>query len=93
MSDVVFLFHTESRSVEKEAEPVFRSNGGWGPTVFIVAASSAIPALPSFSQMSIDAGYLESTKKVGSVSSSQNGFYFGVVNTQLTSNLGLAFLF
>lgn len=44
----------------------------------ITIAIAVIAAIPSFAQASIGAGYLESTKKVGSVSSAQNGFYFGV---------------
>lgn len=42
---------------------------------------AAVTAVSSFAQMSIGAGYLESRKHVGSVSSSQNGFYFGVDNS------------
>lgn len=47
----------------------------------ITIALALIAVLPSFAQMSIGAGYLESTKKVGSVSSAQNGFYVGAENT------------
>ncbi len=39
---------------------------------------AAVTAVSSFAQASIGAGYLESYKKSGSTSSSQNGFYFGV---------------
>lgn len=49
-------------------------------------ALALFSTLPTFAQYSIGAGYLESTKNSGSVSSGQSGFYVGVNNA--IGNLG-----